>query len=328
MTARFESVTDVLTAEAKVQVRKLLEECKTLNILFTGKTGVGKSTLANALVGREISPEGETLDPETLDLLKYSADISGVNVTVWDCPGLQDGTNNEPEYLRLIATKCKELDLVIYCTRMDDSRMRQEDYEAITTLTKEFGEDIWKNTVFALTFANTVKKVVRSRSTAAPIDQKVYFMGLLSQWESKLKEALVRARVSQAVVDSTIIIPVGYQSDLCLPDRDNWLSNFWLACLKRINKRATLALLRTGADRMVNELNVESAGETELNSSGDELSEIFTSMTSGFITGAAVGGVVAGPAGIAFGSAAGMTAAAVSFLIRILTEDIKQKDNV
>ena len=36
-----------------------------IKILLSGKTGVGKSRLTNALIGEELAVEGEDVDPET-----------------------------------------------------------------------------------------------------------------------------------------------------------------------------------------------------------------------------------------------------------------------
>ena len=318
-----------LTAEAKEKVQKLIDESRTLSILFTGKTGVGKSSLANALVGREVSPEGETLDPETMDVFNYKADIAGVDVTIWDCPGLQDGTSNESQYLEKMATKCKALDLVLYCTRMDDTRIRDEDYETIKTLTRAFGEAMWENAVFTLTFANKVNKVVRSRSqtNSPPVDQKEFFQSRLSQWESKLKEALEIAGVSPETVSKTVVVPVGYQDNLCLPDRDDWLSEFWLTCLRKINKRATLALLKISVGRLPEEDSPSGTDVNDLNVSNDDLKVAltgFAAMYGGMGAGALVG-LVAGPPGAVIGSAVGMFAAAVPFMIHTIKQEAKQK---
>ncbi len=331
--AASQSVATDLTPEAKEKLKKLLDESRTLSILFTGKTGVGKSSLANALVGREVSPEGESLNPETLDVFNYKADIAGVDVTIWDCPGLQDGTSNEAEYLNKMATKCKELDLVLYCTRMDDTRIRDEDYETIKTLTRAFGEGIWKNAIFTLTFANEVKKAVRTRSrgqsasasTAPPVDQKEFFLSRLSQWESKLKEALLKAGVSQEIIRKTIVVPVGYQDDLSLPDRDNWLSKFWLTCLQRINKRATLALLKISANRLPEQRDLAEVDLNQLDVDIKEL-EAVLSMSGGMAVGAVAGTAILGPVGMAVGAAAGMLAGGVSFIVHTLKEEAKLRN--
>lgn len=48
---------------------QLLEYCRSgrrkMTILLCGKTGVGKSHLTNALIGKELAKEGKDLDPET-----------------------------------------------------------------------------------------------------------------------------------------------------------------------------------------------------------------------------------------------------------------------
>ena len=323
------TLTTDLTAEAKERIQRLIDESRSLSILFTGKTGVGKSSLANALVGREVSPEGETLNPETLDVFNYKADIAGVDVTIWDCPGLQDGISNEAEYLNKMATKCKELDLVLYCTRMDDTRIRDEDYEAIKTLTRAFGEGIWENAIFTLTFANQVKKIVRRRShnPSVPVDQKEFFISRLTQWESKLKEALGKAGVSHDITSKMIVIPVGYQDNLHLPDRDNWLNDFWLTCLKRINKRATLALIKISADRLADSEGQENPEIKPFSLKNSDIKEALTGfgmIGSGFSAGALVG-ISAGPVGVAIGGAAGMMISTICFGIHAYTQAESKK---
>eukprot|EP00731_Ephydatia_muelleri_P037539 Em0500g1a len=66
-----------------------------VNILVTGKTGVGKSTLVNILVGEEVAKVGETLFPETVDVNPYRLENFHGSGVVWDTPGLQDGSGKE-----------------------------------------------------------------------------------------------------------------------------------------------------------------------------------------------------------------------------------------
>ena len=225
-----------------------------------------------------------------------------------------------------MATKCKALDLVLYCTRMDDTRIRDEDYETIKTLTRAFGEAIWENAVFTLTFANKVKKAVRSQSQT-PVDQKEFFQSRLSQWESKLKEALEIAGVCPETVSKTVVVPVGYQDDLCLPDRDDWLSEFWLTCLRQINKRATLALLKISVGRLPEEGGPLGTDINDLNVSGDDLKVVLTDIATvyGVAAAGALVGSVAGPPGVAIGSAVGMFAGLVPFVIHTIKQETKQK---
>ena len=80
-----------------------------VKIFITGKTGVGKSTLVNGLVGKQMAKEGDTLDPETSVVKGYKTKHRSVYVTVWDSPGLQDGTNNESEYLGDMKKQCSDM---------------------------------------------------------------------------------------------------------------------------------------------------------------------------------------------------------------------------
>ena len=41
---------------------------KDVQILLSGKTGVGKSSLVNALIGQKIAAEGHSLNPETTEV--------------------------------------------------------------------------------------------------------------------------------------------------------------------------------------------------------------------------------------------------------------------
>ena len=135
---------------------------KKLNILITGKTGVGKSRLVNALVGKYVAKEGDDKQSCTAVETPYVADIEGIEVVIWDSRGLQDGTDNDEDYLNSLKDINLEsggFDIVIYCHKMDDTRFRRDDKDAIRMLTSSFGKDLWKKTVVALTFANTRLKL-------------------------------------------------------------------------------------------------------------------------------------------------------------------------
>ena len=57
-------------------IQRWLEQSKSLRILVTGKTGVGKSALVNGIVGKYVAKEGDTLDPETSKVTEYHTTTS------------------------------------------------------------------------------------------------------------------------------------------------------------------------------------------------------------------------------------------------------------
>ena len=190
---------------------------KPLNILVTGKTGVGKSRLVNALVGRPVAAEGRTKDPCTGGVNPYSVVIEGIEVFVWDSRGLQGGTNNEERYLQDLQRKNDEhgFDVFIHCLKMDDSRFYSEDKNAIRKLTDRFGPlNLWKNAVITLTFANRI-------ADPDDGDELEYFSRELSEWKKAIYDILTELRVDPQTRSALSIVPAGNYKKLQLPTCEN-----------------------------------------------------------------------------------------------------------
>ena len=77
-----------------------------LNILITGATGCGKSSTINAMFGEEVAKVGVGVDPETMDIQKYSLG----NMILWDSPGLGDGKDADNRHAKNIINKLAETD--------------------------------------------------------------------------------------------------------------------------------------------------------------------------------------------------------------------------
>lgn len=77
-----------------------------LNILITGPTGSGKSSTINAIFGEAVAKVGVGVDPETMDIQKYTLG----NLILWDSPGLGDGMEADNRHAKNIIKKLAETD--------------------------------------------------------------------------------------------------------------------------------------------------------------------------------------------------------------------------
>ena len=214
-------------------------------ILITGKTGVGKSRLVNALVGERVAKEGRSKSACTDTVTSYRAKINGVDVVVWDSPGLQDGTCNERLYLQDMESKLSQgFDVMIYCISMTDTRFYDTDKSAIRTLTEAFGSKLWENGVVALTFANL------KTNDPDEEDDLAYYLGERYFWEKAIFEFLAELNVDLQVRQQIPIIPTGNYKQLRLHECENWLSDLWIKCFSVMSISSGLAFLKINESRL------------------------------------------------------------------------------
>ncbi len=222
---------------------------RSLRIVVTGKTGAGKSTLLNGFIGGKTRPfrEGDDFDPGTLEVTQYTFTKHNVEVTVWDCPGLQDGTQNEEAYLEDLKNKTNgDIDVMLYCISMEDTRFDPQCHgAAMQHLTQAFGHRVWRHTVIVLTFANY--QVRRLRKMHSNVDE--VFEKKVREWKTKIQGMLRELKCTEKPSDSDIeqiqVVPAGFKTS-SLPGRKFWLSNVWIAIFDTLKtdeaKAAALAL--------------------------------------------------------------------------------------
>ena len=301
----------------RARVEEWESNSKSLSILVTGKTGTGKSTLINGIVGREVAKQGHGLDPETSEVTAHTSREGEITVNVFDSPGLQDGTNNEERYLEDMKAKCSDVDLIVYCIRMSEDRVPESgpDVSAMTKLNETFGHDLWKNTVFLLTFANDIVDDAELEVGDEPSDQQQYFNTELQSWETLLRDRLkINVGVPKEIVDAIVIIPAGHCNQPKLPDsgstagESHWLSRVWLKALASTKPRAQLALIKLNFHRIHTK-------ENEYENDGDIEGELISKHMLVFQEkGAEIGRALGIPTGEAVGELAGILTGRDSFI--------------
>ena len=233
---------DKLKSEEKTEIKKWIKRKKELRIMVTGKTGAGKSSLLNCFIGKKFFKEGNDLDPCTQTVDEYRCEIGGIAVIAWDCPGLQDGTNNEKEYLKDLVKKTeKNVDLMLYCVDMSTTRATdlRVHGSAMQKLTEILGPGVWSNTVVVLTFANLYE--TRIKTTNPKIDSNELlnnFMKQIDLWKEKLQQALGGVGVPDVTINSLPICPAGYFTIPHLPGYQLWASHMWVTMLCAVKEYA------------------------------------------------------------------------------------------
>ena len=115
----------------------------TFNLLILGKTGTGKSSLINALVGKEVAKVSD-VEPETDDIYPYPTEIDGKKITIYDSWGMEVG--KEKIWDDIVNKKLKEKGIdkpieewfhsVTYCIQAGGNRIEDFDAKIITKFIK------------------------------------------------------------------------------------------------------------------------------------------------------------------------------------------------
>lgn len=119
----FNNWVETLPPEAKNKLKAGLNKAFDYEpqVAIFGKTGVGKSSLTNALFGKDACPvhdvEACTRDPKEV-FMKLDGDSKGIKLL--DVPGIGENKARDKEYFRLYAEILKEADMVLWVLKGDD----------------------------------------------------------------------------------------------------------------------------------------------------------------------------------------------------------------
>ena len=204
-----------------------LEGPQSIKVALVGKTGVGKSRPVNALIDEHQAYEGDSLSPGTKNVAAYKTEKHGIEIEIFDAPGVQDGTDHENEYLQQISQIMEDVDWLLYCVRMNDRRFRPEDSSALEKFIAQLRFELWKKSLIVLTFANEVPP-----NTSFEGSPEKYFLERLTHYRDEYTKQLQTAGVKFDVPCT----PVGDIKKQELPICKDWLPVFWIMALKTIDE--------------------------------------------------------------------------------------------
>ena len=181
-----------------------------------------------------------------LQVNDYEFSLNDIEITLFDTPGLADGTGKEEEYLRKIREKVTgPCDVFIFCTEMNATRFRTDDVKTLETLTKTFGPPLWEHALVALTFANNVHPPKN-----AGVTEIEYFDDRMLMFKKAITDVILKAGVPEKVVTNLPFVATGDLWTLSLPGITDWKEVFWIETFKSLNKSAQLPFYFSNCDRM------------------------------------------------------------------------------
>ena len=225
-----ENLTPEMEMEIEKRIEALRDRGRPVTILVIGPTAVGKSTLINAMFGKEVAKVGLGTSSVTSDVHPYEGEYKGVKIRIYDTKGFRDSGGKSYKNLLLDIAKHGQFDLILICSKLGGRADRDMFLELASILNK----DMWKRTVVILTFANqfkTLESVQKSNNVESGIKVQI------NEHKSCVVEFLSKS-VDKEVLDKIPFCIAGLKDERRLPTTDDWLSTLWETCIDRSSDEA------------------------------------------------------------------------------------------
>ena len=227
-------------------------EPKKIGIMVCGKTGIGKSTLLNILLGTKNrfpvnGPGGigdNCMEAGTEDVRSVSEIIRGVEITMYDTPGLQSD-HNDNRFITEMAQVKEKVDLVLFCIDSTSTRWVTE-AQTVKNLHSFFGEEFWMNCIFVITRSNMTQQAIFEDDDLTPEEKVASCEKAATDIFKCFKQELLKMGASPDVVKDIPLVAAGSHKKRKLPfvapkvyDED-FLPELWSLAVKRCRVQTRL----------------------------------------------------------------------------------------
>uniref|UniRef100_A0A1X7TNF6 AIG1-type G domain-containing protein n=1 Tax=Amphimedon queenslandica TaxID=400682 RepID=A0A1X7TNF6_AMPQE len=287
------SIIQNLSQETQARMEALYKRGRCITILVIGRYRVGKSTLINAMFGRDVAEVGHGANSSTTEVHNYVGNFKGVTINIYDTPGFRDTKGRREHDILIDIAKRGQFDLILICTKLED---KDNQYCNFPALASYFHADMWKRTVVVLTFAN---HFITLESVKKQPDLEEEIKKTIDSHKDHLMTSLSKS-ISKEVLEGIPFCLAGVKDGRKLPTADDWLKELWCMCVDHSSEevREFLTFYARYHHGII------------------ETGSFLGSVGAGAGIGAAVGSVVPGP-GTAIGAAVGAGVGGVVSLVGI-----------
>lgn len=299
----------------------LLASQRDFVFLLVGRTGVGKSSTVNSLMGKEVTQVGD-YEPTTMEVKEYQAELGGIQFTVVDTPGLCDdfeAEGNDYKYLSLMREKVKQIDSMWFVSRLDETRVTSDEKRGIKLISEAFGPEVWNHAIIVFTFSNNV--------------DPLKFEDAFQKRSELIRKEIKKYSQAQIAMDVSSVAVDNFKDTN--PDGEMWLGELYTKVFARISDCGALPFLLATAEfvkpkEYAPEAEKYNKSEKKANKADKkhkkpriklnkrQKKEIRKKINASIIPGLAVvggtAGAALGPVGAAVGAAIGAAAGLVAWL--------------